>query len=342
MNRLSVAALLCASMLASAAVAQKPEEDDPGNTPDYPRVNLAPWYKVDPDWPQKPADFTWEAVPGVAVDAKDQVWVFTRSTPPIQVYSSDGKLIRSWGDDTIKTAHHLKIDDDGNIWVADIGLHIVRKFDPQGKVLMTIGTPGESGNDETHFDKPTDMAIAANGDIFIADGYGNNRIVHCDADGKFVKAWGSLGTGPDQFSLPHAIAIDSKGRLYVADRNNVRVMIYSQDGELLDRWNDMIVPWGFWVTKNDEIWVCGASPMPWRVDEKYPTAPLSCPPKDQIIMKLTPTGRLLQLWTIPKGEDEKEQPGDVNWLHAIAEDSQGNIYLGDIIGKRAQKFVLQK
>lgn len=337
--------LACVVMLShitavsTAATAAKP---DKGKSPAYPRVNLAPWYSVDPHWPQKPSEFKWRAVPSVAVDADDQVYVFTRATPPIQVYTKDGKFVRSWGEDSIKTPHHLKIDDDGNIWVADIGLHVIRKFSPSGEVLQTIGTPGVSGADETHFDKPTDMVVADNGDVFVADGYGNNRVVHFDANGKFIKAWGSMGTGPDQFSLPHAIAIDSQGRLYVADRNNARVMIYDQQAALLDSWDNVIVPWGFHVTKDDEIWVCGSSPMPWTDDPDYPGAAVSCPPKDQVLMKFNPHGRLLQLWTIPKGQDGHEQAGDVNWLHGMAVDSQGDIYVGDIIGKRAQKFVLQK
>ncbi len=310
-----------------------------GKTPDYPRRNMSPSYEVDPAWPQKPNGFVWAAMPGIAVDRQDQIWVFTRSTPPIQVYSPEGKFIRAWGDKTIGSAHHIKIDQDGNIWVADIGLHVVRKFNPYGEVLLTIGTPGVPGVDETHMDKPTDMAIAPNGDVFVSDGYGNNRVVHFDAAGKFIKAWGQMGTEPDQFSLPHAIAMDSKGRLYVADRNNVRVQVYSQEGRLLDSWNDVIVPWGFWVTPKDEIWVCGSSPMPWREDPAYPGAPLSCPPRDQLVMKFDTNGRVRQLWTIPKGEDGAEKPGDVNWLHAVALDSKGNLYLGDIIGKRAQKFV---
>lgn len=318
---------------ASAGLMQK------GKTPDYPRRNMSPSYEVDPAWPQKPNGFQWAAMPGIAVDDKDQIWIFTRSTPPIQVYTPEGKLVRAWGDKTIGSAHHIKIDHEGNVWVADIGFHIIRKFNPYGEILLTIGTPGVPGEDETHMDKPTDMAIAPNGDVFVSDGYGNNRVVHFDATGKFIKAWGQMGTGPDQFSLPHAIAMDSAGRLYVADRNNVRVQVYNQEGKLLDSWSDVIVPWGFWVTPKDEVWVCGSSPMPWREDPAYPGAPLSCPPRDQLVMKFDTSGRVRQLWTIPKGEDGKEKPGDVNWLHAVALDSKGNMYLGDIIGKRAQKFV---
>lgn len=326
----------------SSLVAQQPAASTEKAPTPYPRTNMATWYEVDPHWPQKPADFEWKAMPGIAVDPKDQVWTFTRSNPPVQVYSTDGRLLRAWGQDSIKTAHHIKIDRDGSVWIADIGHHVVRKFTPGGELLLTLGTLGEPGIDETHFDQPTDMAIAANGDIFVADGYGNNRVVQFNARGEFVRQWGSLGNRPDQFSLPHAIAIDSRGKLYVADRNNVRVQVYNQQGTLVDSWQDLIVPWGFWVTPEDEIWVCGASPMTWRDDPDYPGAPLSCPPKDQLLMKFNTDGRLLQLWTIPKGVDKHEQPGDVNWIHALALDSAGNIYVGDIIGERAQKFVVHR
>jgi hypothetical protein len=310
--------------------------------PDYPKVNVATWYEVDPDWPKKPAEFEWAAVPGIAVDAQDQVYVFTRAKPPVQVYASDGSFVRAWGEDDIETAHHLKIDRDGAVWVADIGLHVVRKFTPEGKLLMTIGTPGTWGEDKTHLNQPTDMVIAPSGDIFVSDGYGNSRIVHFDRDGKFIKAWGTLGTGAGEFSLPHAIAMDSGGRLYIADRNNVRVQIYDQGGRLVDSWQNLVVPWGFWVTEKDEIWVCGSSPSTWSAHPDYPGAPLGCPPKDQLFARFDTTGKVKQLWTLPKGVDGKEQPGDVNWVHALAADSKGNLYAGDIIGKRAQKFVKKR
>jgi hypothetical protein len=341
-------ALLALALSAGPALAQKEsaapaaEAPPPDPLPPYPRVNLAPWYEVDPSWPKRPAEFVWAAMSGIAVDRDDNIYVFTRSKPPIQVYRPDGTFVRSWGDDTIGIAHHLKIDQQGNIWVADIGLHVVRQFTPDGRILRTLGTEGMKGSDETHLNKPTDMAVTPAGDVFISDGYGNNRVVHYDANGKFVREWGRMGVGPDEFSLPHAIAVDSKGRLYVADRNNVRVQVFDQKGRLLDSWANVIVPWGFDMTPRDELWVCGSSPMPWQEDPKYPGAPLSCPPRDQMVMLFNTSGRPLQLWTIPKGEDGKEQPGDVNWIHAVAADSQGNLYIGDIIGKRAQKFVRQQ
>lgn len=306
----------------------------------YPRVNVATAYVVDPTWPQKPGDFKWAEMPGVTVDAKDNVYIFTRSTPPVQVYDASGKFLRAWGQDTIKAkaAHHIKIDHEGNVWLADIEDHVVQKYTPEGKLLLTIGTPGRLGNDKTHLNMPTDMAIAPTGDVFVSDGYGNARVVHFDKSGKFVNEWGKLGSKPGEFSIPHAICMDSKGRLYVADRNNVRVQVFDQSGKLLDIWMNVVTPWGFHVTKQDEIWVCGSSPMQWRATD---TA-LGCPPKDQVFMKFNTAGKLLQVWTLPKGEDGQEKPGELNWVHALAEDSKGNIYAGDIKGKKVQKFIAQR
>jgi hypothetical protein len=305
--------------------------------PTYPKVNVATAYVVEPHWPHKPADFSWGHMPGIAVDAHDHVYIFTRSDPPVQVYDAGGKFLRAWGRDTLKMAHHLKIDTEGNVWAADIGHHVVRKFTPEGKLLLTLGTVDHPGKDDSHFNMPTDMAIAPDGDVFVADGYGNARVVHFDKHGRFVKEWGDLGSKPGQFSIPHAIAVDSKGRLYVADRNNVRIQVFDPKGNLLDVWADVVTPWGFCMTKDDELWVCGSSPMQWRPEDEA----LGCPPKDQVFMRFNTAGKVLQLWTVPKGLDGLEQPGELNWVHAVAVDSHGNLYAGDIIGRRAQKFVRQ-
>jgi streptogramin lyase len=321
--------LLCGLLLAASLTSERAPAADK-----YPHVNVAVAYVVDSKWPQKPAEFQWAEMPGVAVDARDQVYLFTRANPPVQVYTADGKFVRAWGEKAIKSAHHIKIDPEGNVWVADIGHHVVRKFTPEGKLLLTLGTPDHPGCDETHLNQPTDMAVTPAGDVFVSDGYGNARVVHFDKSGKFVRAWGELGTKPGQFSIPHAIAY-CKDRLYVADRNNVRVQVFDRQGKLLDVWNNLIVPWGFCVTPQDEIWVCGSSPMQWRKEDNA----LGCPPKDQVFMKFNPDGKLLQLWTVPKGADGLEKPGEVNWVHAIAVDSKGNLYAGDIKGKKAQKFV---
>jgi hypothetical protein len=306
--------------------------------PKYPHVNTSRTWVVDPKWPAKPADFVWGHVPGIAVDAKDNVYVFTRSEPPVQVYDAHGKYLRGWGQKHIKTAHHIKIDREGFVWITDIGEHVVEKYTPEGKLVLTLGKRGEAGRDPSHFNRPTDVAVAPGGDIYVSDGYGNARVVHFTRDGKYLNEWGELGSGPYQFSIPHAIAADSKGNIYVADRNNVRVQVFDGKGKLLDSWRDLMVPWGLCVTNNDEIWVCGSSPMQWRKTDSA----LGCPPKDQVFMKLNPQGRVMQLFTLPKGIDGLERPGEVNWVHCIAVDSRGNLYLGDIIGRRAQKFVLRQ
>jgi DNA-binding beta-propeller fold protein YncE len=347
MTEVGPLSLLVVALAVSAAGGQGPAPPSPTPpaqaAPAYPRVNLATAYEVDPNWPQRAPDVHWAAVPGIAVDPQDNVWIFTRTNPTVQVYAPDGRYRFGWGSDHTNTiAHFIKIDRAGNVWVADVGRHIVRQHSPAGNALLTLGTEGEPGEDARHFNKPTDMAIGPNGDIFVADGYGNNRVVRFDARGQFIQAWGRLGSAPGQFSIPHAIACDSQGRVYVADRNNVRVQVFNAKGRLLDVWQNVLVPWGIWVSPHDEIWVCGSSPMTWRTDPKYPAAPLGCPPKDQLFVKFNPAGRVLQLWTLPKGEDGREKPGELNWLHAIALDSKGNVYLGDIIGQRVQKFVPQR
>lgn len=303
------------------------------DVPQYPRINLAAGFELDARWPRKPAEFDWKDMPGVAVDAQDQVWVFNRGNVPVQVYGREGNLIRSWGREQVGRAHHIKIDPEGNVWLADIGLHVVRKFTPEGKLLLTLGTPGSAGADAHHLNQPTDMAITPSGDIFVSDGYGNNRVVHFDRQGRFVREWGKLGVRPGEFSLPHAIGVDSQGRLYVADRNNARVQVFDQQGKFLSEWRNLLVPWGIWITSRDEIYVCGSSPMLWGEGNH-----LGVPPKDQLIMKFTPEGKVVQLWTFPKGQDGQERPGELNWVHGIAVDSAGNLYLGDIRGQRAQKF----
>ncbi len=309
----------------------------PAGEPKYPKVNLARTWVVDPKWPAKPPGTVWSHVPGVAVDARDQVYVFTRAEPPVQVYDAQGKFLRAWGKG-IASAHHIKIDLDGNVWITDVKNHVAEKYTPDGKLLLVLGTRGKAGRDRKHFNMPTDVAVTRDGDIYVSDGYGNARVVHFNRAGEYVNEWGELGHRPGQFSIAHAIAADSKGRIYVADRNNVRIQVFDRSGKFLAEWRDLIVPWGFHMTRDDKLWVCGSSPMQWRKEDNA----LGCPPKDQIFMQFAPDGRLLQLFTLPKGIDGLERPGEVNWVHAIALDSRGNLYLGDIIGRRAQKFVLRE
>lgn len=306
------------------------------DNPNYPPEPTVVEYRVDPDWPKRPEKLgPRAAVPGVAIDSQDRIWCLERSKIPVQVYNTDGDLLMSWGEGEIKGAHSLRFDHQGNVWITDYQNHVAKKFTPEGKLLLTLGTPGEPGEDETHLRAPTDTAISPAGDIFVSDGYGNRRIVHFDAEGKFVKSWGEYGSGPGQFSLPHQVVMDSQGRLLVADRNSGRIQIFDQEGNYLDEWSNLIMPWGLWVSPQDEIWACGSSPQWWRRDGEYP------PPKDQIFLRFSNDGKAKQLWSVPIGADGAEEPGQCNWVHALALDSQGNLYAGDINGKRLQKFVRQ-
>jgi hypothetical protein len=325
--------LLAAGALCGVQQSAHAADDDPVVTE----------FDVDPAWPKRPENVSGAGwVSGLAVDDKDQVWFFRKGPDPVQVYQADGTFVRTWGKDQFVQPHHLRIDHEGNVWVADFGLHVVQKYTPEGKLLMSLGERGKSGTDESHFNMPTDMTVTKTGDIFVSDGYGNRRIVHFAKDGKFVKEFGTAGPKPGEFVLPHAIVVDSKGMLYVADRNSGRIQLFTQDGKFVDQWSNVLMPWGLSITKNDEMWVCGSSPHWWFRHNVYPEY------KDQIFMRFNPSGRVLQTWTLPLGDigtnkdkpdTSKLKPGETVGAHCIAQDSKGNVYVGDIYGERAQKFV---
>ncbi len=302
-----------------------------GPTEIYPHVNASRTYRVDPAWPVASASVEPGEITGVAVDRDSRVWVLGLCRPPVRLYDAQGNFLRGWGTGELVFGHQLRLDREGNVWVVDGLQHCVHKFAPEGRRLLTIGTPGEAGEDATHFNQPTDVAITADGDIFVADGYINARVAHFRGDGRFVKAWGSRGSRPGQFSLVHAIAADSRGRLLVADRNNARIQLFDKQGQFLGQWCNIVVPWGLWVTPEDDVWVCGSSPAGWR-DNDFA---LATPPHDQLLVRFDRDGRVRQLWSVPVGD----RPGQLNWVHAIAADVDGNLYCGDYRGKRVQKFV---
>lgn len=293
---------------------------------------------VQPNWPKKPADVSWSSVTGITIDNQGQICLFNRNQPAVQFYRPDGALVRSWPTEHPKGAHCVKIDREGNLWLADYLRHVVQKYSADGKLRLTLGQAGQAGNDDKHFKGPTDTAILSNGDVFISDGYGNRRVVHFDKQGRYVKQWGEEGTEPGQFLLPHAIVADSRDRLYVADRNSARVQVFNATGKLLAVWKNLIMPWGMYVTKNDEIWVCGASPVKKTKGEGLQVAP----PADQWIMKFNTEGKVLLRIPLAVIQAMPGKPGEVDWVHAIAVDRQGDLYLGDVQGKRAQKFQLRQ
>lgn len=256
--------------------AQKPSDD-------LPRT-----YRTTRDWAEVPGtgkrEANWPAAVTAVEPAPDgTIYVIYRcyenscagrSEAPILKYDRNGKLLKSWGAGMFVFPHGSALDAEGNLWVTDAGGtkgkgHQVLKFNPEGELLMTLGTAGVAGDGENTFNQPTDVAIAANGDIFVADGHrnsdtgttGNNRIVHFSKDGKFIKAFGAKGSGPGQIREPHSIAFDSQGRLFVADRINNRVQILDQDGHFLAQWTQFGRPSGLYI-RNDIIYVADSETGP--------------------------------------------------------------------------------
>ena len=179
-----------ASLLLLAALTWPAHADDaPGKFPDYRPV---------PVWPKLPDGYQFGAVSGVATDSADRVFVFHRGKHSVLVFDRDGQFLRSWGDEHVKSAHGLRIDHDDNVWITDVGFHQVLKFDPAGKLLMTLGEKGQPGESPSRFDRPTDVAVAPSGEFYVADGYGNARVLKFSKEGKLIKEWGKRGTGPGE------------------------------------------------------------------------------------------------------------------------------------------------
>jgi DNA-binding beta-propeller fold protein YncE len=224
--------------------------------------NLPNPYTPVENWAQLPAGVQWGQVIAVKPDAHGNLWVFHRSDPAILEFDSSGKYLKGFAAGMFVQAHGLSIDRDGNLWATDAqgkdgkGQQVF-KFNPEGKVLMTLGKAGVAGAGPDTFNGPCDVAIAPNGDIFVADGHGNDtnaRVVKFTKDGKFIKAWGKKGTGPGEFDTLHSIAMDSKGRIFIADRGNSRIQIFDQDGKFLDQWKQFGRPSGLFITKNDTLY----------------------------------------------------------------------------------------
>ena len=270
-------------------------------------------YRVVPDFPQLPKGMRLAGVSGVATDSKGNVLVFHRGVEPLLVFEPSGKFVRALGKGLFKSAHGLRVDKDDNIWTTDNADHVVVKFDHEGKVLMTLGERGVAGEDERHFNKPADIAFGDNGDFFIADGYGNSRVVKFDKNGKFLIAWGKKGKGEGEFNIPHAVRIDSKGLLYVGDRENDRVQVFDQHGKFIRQFGGF-APFGLFITKDDELLVADG-----RANKVH---------------RVTLEGKILETWG-------KRGPEAGNFFlpHGITLAADGAVYVTEIDGKRIQKFV---
>ena len=167
------------------------------------------------------------------MDAKDNVFCFTRGEHPVIVFDRDGNFLRSWGEGQIRRAHGISLDAEGMLWLTDDLHHTSRKFTPEGKLLLTIGDPDTPAvlQGGKPFNRPTHVAVCPRtGNLYLSDGYGNSRVHKYAPDGKHLLSWGEPGTDPGQFNLPHNVTTDRNGLVYVADRENHRVQIFDGEG----------------------------------------------------------------------------------------------------------------
>jgi DNA-binding beta-propeller fold protein YncE len=244
-----------------------------------PRNDLPQPYQTTRDWGELPAGVKWAAVTAIEPAPDGSIYVIhrcfanscaNRPEAPILKYNAAGKLLAQWGAKMFIFPHGATIDRDGNLWVTDaraengIGNQVF-KFNRDGKVVMTLGQAGVSGSTPDLFDQPTDVVVAPNGDIFVTDSHRNgknNRVVKFSKDGKYIKEWGKKGSGRGELSEPHTIAMDSRGRLFVGDRENNRIQIFDQDGTFLDEWRQFGRPSGIFITKDDTIYVADSESGP--------------------------------------------------------------------------------
>jgi peptidylamidoglycolate lyase len=304
-------------------------------------------YSVVRGWPDLPVDMVLGQISGVSVDSRNRVFVFNRaegswpmapSKAPTKIASptilgfdgGSGKLVASWGADQFLKPHGLRVDASDNVWVTDVGLHQLFKFSGDGRLLLTLGVAGVAGDDASHFGAPTDLAFGRDGSIYVSDGYINSRIVKLGANGKFLLSWGKKGSAPGEFNAPHSIAVDAKDRVYVADRENGRVQIFSSEGKLIEIWNAkklaMTKPWA--IASGDDGYI-------YIVDGGVGYQPGNdLPQSKEQILKVDLSGNVVARWSRSGTYD-----GQIYWGHDIAVGKDGAVYVGDVFhGMRVQKF----
>ena len=254
---------------------------------------------------------SWGVTVGVTADAAGTIFAIRRVEPSFYSLRA-GKLARQWGTGLFQYAHGIRVDRNGALWATDAGdFSVVYKLDPtSGAVRMTLGTKGVKGASDSTFNRPADVTVSAAGDIFIADGYGNSRVVKYSKDGKFVKAWGTKGTAPGQFNLPHNLVIDSSNRLLVADRENSRIQVFDLDGKFLEQWPGLGgKPYGLAIAPDDTLYIGDA---------------------DGGTVTITRNGKVLEVIR------------DLGRPHQLAVDASGAIYYADVREGKGVSRILRK
>jgi len=313
------------------------------------RNDLPRPYATQRDWGELPAGTIWAAVTAIE-PSPDGRFIYVihrcvenscegRSEDPILKYDYEGNLLDSFGGGLFIFPHGATVDTEGNLWLADaqgngsIG-HQVFKFSPDGEILMTLGEKGVSGSGPNLLNQPNDVVIDPNdGDIFVSESHRggmNNRIVHYSADGTYIKQWGSKGSGPGQFSEPHTIAMDSQGRLFVGDRENNRIQIFSQEGELLDEWLQFGRPSGIFITPDDTIYVADSE------------SGLDTGAREQMgIMKGIRIGSAVDGTVTGFIEDMEPLRDEHSGAEGVGVDLMGNVYGGVVRRRMLERHVLK-
>lgn len=347
--RFTLAVIIIASLAMSAGKAGAQGDAQPVNDPPNPYATVEKWAEM-------PEGRTWGATSAVEIDRDGKsIWVAERcganscagSTLPVALkFDVSGKLVKSFGEGMFVFPHGIHVDRQGNLWVTDtiplgsaaqaaVGKgQIVVKFSPEGKVLLTLGKMGVAGDGPDVFNQPSDVVTAPNGDIFVADGHGGNsnaRIVKFSKEGKFIKTWGKKGSGPGEFDTPHAIAMDSKGRLFVGDRNNNRIQIFNQDGKFLAEWKQFGRPSGIFIDRNDVIYVADSESNArrnpgWKRGIRIGSA------KDGKVTAFIPD---------PEPNTDSGPGAATSAAEGVAADARGNVY-GAEVGPRALKKYVKK
>lgn len=293
-------------------------------------------YQVVQGWEQLPDGFHHGDVAGVSVDSQDRVYVYGRRESRVIVYGRDGSFITSWGEDffTPRT-HGVTVGPDDTVYCVDEGHHAVFRFTPEGKLLQTVGTPdtpSDTGYDGSlasirrggpPFNRPTNIAVAPNGDLYVSDGYGNARVHHFRGDGTLVQSWGEPGTGPGEFNLPHGIAVAADGRVLLADRENDRIQIFDPEGDFLEEWTDVQRPTNIAIDRDGRIYVAEL----WRPagDESLRLGRIEDDRPGRVSV-YQPDGHVLARF----GGPDRVAAGNFIAPHDICVDSTGDLYVGEV------------
>jgi DNA-binding beta-propeller fold protein YncE len=283
-------------------------------------------FAVQDDWAKVPEEIALGDVAAVGVDSRNRVYAFNRGEHPVAVFDAEGNFLRSWGEGVFRRPHGVFVAPDDTIWLTDDGDHTVRRCTLDGKILLTLGVPGEprpfmSGEP---FHRCTHTALSPQGDLYVSDGYGNARIHKFSPDGRLLLSWGEPGTDPGQFNIPHNLCCDPDGWVYVADRENHRVQVFDGNGRFETQWNNLHRPNGMCMSKGRHpLFYIGEGGPAGEINRDWP----NIGPRVSIH---THEGKVLaRLGRMHAGL----APGQFTSPHGIAVDGEGNIYVGELSGR---------